>query len=168
MVKWTFEDDCLAPRGQIKIEYRGKDPFGMFLKAKPIIQRIFEIETKDFWERDFRWDMTSDPRSFYIRTYANKGVDFRSSILGEIIYQGLQPADPDKDGSMIILISAKLKTEFNFLTPIQKLPFYRGLIRLYNFVFYNRVRRNYLYVCNQLIEKLSDEFRRNLNVLNAK
>jgi hypothetical protein len=47
MVKWSFEDDCLVPRGQIKIEYRGKDPFSMFLKAKPIIQRIFEVETQD-------------------------------------------------------------------------------------------------------------------------
>jgi hypothetical protein len=168
MVKWSFEDDCLVPRGQIKIEYRGKDPFSLFLGAKLIIQRIFEIESKDFWERDFRWDITSDPRTFYIRTYGNKAIDARSKILVEVIYQGLQPSDKSKDGSMLIMISAKLLTEFNFQTKFQNLPFYRGLIKLYNFMFYNKVRRGYLVICNTLVSKLNNEFRSYLNAPQAK
>jgi hypothetical protein len=69
---------------------------------------------------------------------------------------------------MFILISARLKTEFNFVGTFQNLPFYRGLFRLYNFAFYNKVRRNYLVICNRLVEKLNDEFRRLINAPNAK
>ena len=168
MVKWTFEDDCQAPQAKIKIEYRGKNPFSMVQRIKPILQRIFEIETKDYWERDFRWDITSDPRSFYVRVYANKGLDFRSGILGEIIFQGYQPSDPNKDGSLVIFISAKLKTEFSFVGKFQNLAFYRGLIKIYNFMFYNKVRRGYIVYCNDLLVRVNRDVRQALSLPNAK
>jgi len=166
MPKWTFEDDCLAPAGRIKIEYRGKNPFGMVQKSKAILQRIFEVESKDYWERDFRWDITGDPRSFFVRTYVNKGIDARSGILAEVVFQGNQPADPNKDGSLVIYIGAKLKTEFNLVTKFQQLPFYRGLIRFYNFIFYNKIRRGYLVICNEWLARVNREFRANLNLPN--
>jgi len=167
MVKWTFEDDCLTPQGRIKIEYRGKNPYAMVQKSKAILQKVFEIEAKDYWERDFRWDTTSEPRQFFIRTYANKGIDLRSTVLAEVVFQGVQPSDPDKDGALIIFIGAKLKTEFNFTTKIQNLPMYRGLIKIYNFIFYNKVRRQYLVLCNQWLDRVNREFRLALSLPNA-
>jgi hypothetical protein len=167
MVKWTFEDDCLAPQGRIKIEYRGKNPFGIVQKAGGILRRIFEVEAKDFWERDFRWDSSSDPRSFFVRNYLKKGIDFRSSVLAEIVFQGNQPADPEKEGVVVIYIGAQLTTEYNLVTRIQKLPFYRGLLRIYNFAFYNKVRRNYLVLCNDWLARVNREFRLALNLPNA-
>jgi len=167
MVKWTFEDDCLAPQGKIKIEYRGKNPFGIAQKAGGILRRIFEVEAKDFWERDFRWDSSSDPRSFFVRNYVNKGIDFRSSVLAEIIFQGTQPVDSNKEGALIISIGARLKTEYNLVGRIQNLPFYRGLLRIYNFAFYNKVRRKYLVLCNDWLERVNREFRLALNLPNA-
>ena len=167
MVKWTFEDDCLVPQGKIKIEYRGKNPFGMAQKARGIALRIFEVEAKDYWERDFRWDISGDPRSFYLRNYVNKALDFRSSLLTEITFQGAHPTDPEKEGALIINISAKLKTEFNLGSKFQQLPFYRGLLKLYNFAFYNKVRRNYLVLCNGWVERFTREFRSALNIPNA-
>lgn len=168
MIKWTFEDDCLAPQGRIKIEYRGKNPFGLILKTKGILQKIFEVETKDYWERDFRWDTTGDPRSFYVRIYVNKGIDSRSKIFTEVVFQGLQPTDPSKDGTLIIFIGAKLLTEFTFSTPIQKTFLYRGIVKMYNFAFYNRVRKGYIDLCNDWLTRLNREFRNNLNLPNAK
>jgi hypothetical protein len=167
MVKWTFEDDCLVPQGKIKIEYRGKNPFGMVQKTKPILQKIFEIETKDYWERDFRWDLTNDPRTFFVRIYANKGIDARSKVLAEVMFQGTQPTDANKDGALIISIGAKLMTEFNMVGKIQKLPFYKGLLKIYNFAFYNKVRRNYLVICNDWLNRVNREFRLALNLPNA-
>ena len=167
MVKWTFEDDCLAPQGRIKIEYRGKNTFDMVEKAPGILKKIFEVETKDFWENDFRWDYSSDPRSFFVRDYVNKAIDFRSTVLAEIVFQGLQPADKNKEGTLIIYIGAKLKTEFKLVGRIQKLPFYRGLLKLYNFAFYNKVRRNYLVICNDWLARVNKEFRLALNLPNA-
>jgi len=167
MPKWTFEDDCLVPLGKIKIEYRGKNPFGMVQKTKAIMQRIFEIETKDYWEKDFRWDITSDPRTFYIRIYVNKGIDLRSKILAEVIFQGSQPSDPNKEGAMTILIGGKLLTEFELKTKLQQMAFYRGFLKIYNFMFYNKVRRGYLVICNEWLKKVNREFRLNLNLPNA-
>ena len=168
MVKWTFEDDCIAPQGRIKIEYRGKNPFGMVQKAKSIILRVFDIEQSGFWERDFRWDISSDPRSFYIRYYANKSLDMRSKVLGEVVFQGVQPADPNKDGALVIFIGAKLKTEFNLVKNFQKMPFYKGFLKIYNFAFYNKIRRQYIFECAKWVEQLNREFRLALNVPNAK
>jgi hypothetical protein len=168
MPKWTIEDDCLAPFGKIKIEFRGKNPYALCQKTKSILQRIFEIESKDYWEKDFRWDMSSDPRTFYIRIYVNKGVDFRSKIFAEVIFQGSQPSDPNKEGAMVIFIGAKLMTEYNLKTRFQQLPFYRGLLKLYNFMFYNNVRRGYLNICNEWLERVNKDFRLALNLPNPK
>ena len=167
MVKWTFEDDCLVPQGRIKIEYRGKNPFAMVQKSKAILQRIFEVEAKDYWERDFRWDISGDPRSFFVRTYVNKGIDFRSTVMAEIVFQGNQPSDSNKDGSLVIFIGARLKTEFVLTRKYQKMPFYRGLLRIYNFAFYNKVRRKYLVLCNEWLDRVNREFRLALNLPNA-
>lgn len=167
MTKWTFEDDCLVPQGRIKIEYRGKDPFGMTQKVKAMALRIFDVGMVDFWERDFRWDIATDPRAFFIRYYVNKSFDFRSTILTEIVFQGLQPTDPNKDGTLVVFIGAKLKTEYNLKSKIAQMPFYRGLLKIYNLAFYNRVRRQYLVLCNQLVDRFNKEFRANLNLPNT-
>jgi hypothetical protein len=58
-------------------------------------------------------------------------------------------------------------TEFNMVTKIQKLPFYKGLLRIYNFAFYNKVRRNYLVLCNDWLNRVNREFRLALNLPNA-
>jgi len=167
MAKWTFEDDCLVPQGKIKIQYRGKNPFGIVQKAGGILRRIFEIEAKDFWERDFRWDISGEPKSFFVRNYVNKAIDLRSTILMEITFQGIQPSDPNKEGALIINMGATLTTQFELKGKIQLMPFYRGLLRLYNFAFYNKVRRKYLVMCNDWVERAHIEFKNALSLPSA-
>ena len=125
---------------------------------------MFQIESADYWERDFRWDVSSDPREFYVRIYANKGMDARSRALCEVIIQGFQPSDPEKEGSVTILINAKLITTFDRETAFQKTPFYHFLIWVYMKLFYNRVRRGYLRLCERLVNELHRNFRSLLNV----
>jgi hypothetical protein len=159
MAVWRLEDDCLAPAGKIVVEYRGKNPFAVYKALKDILKKVFGVGASALWERDFRWDMSSDPRSFFVRYFVKKGIDMRSFALTEIILEGNQPSDPTKEGNIKISIKAKLITEYERKTAFQNLPIYKGLLWLYNFFFYNNVRRNYLKLCNDWLTKLEDEFR---------
>jgi hypothetical protein len=126
-----------------------------------MLERIFDVGAKDIWERDYRWDSTSDPRSFFIRLYVKKGLDQRSDLFIEIIFQGQQPSDSSKDGKMTVTINGRLTTEYEI-----KMPIYKTIWQLYNYFFYNKVRRGYLKLCNEWIEKLWKEFRSFLNIPN--
>jgi hypothetical protein len=161
MPKWVFEDDCMAPSAKLQITYTGKNPIKLYKELRPLLLKIFEISNKDIWERDYRWDTTEDPRSFYIRVCVNKGLDKRSDLLIEIIFQGKQPSDSSKDGKMTVSINARLKTEYEVNSPV-----YRTIIWAYNYFFYSRRRINYLFLCNKWVDQLWREFRTFLNMPN--
>jgi hypothetical protein len=161
---WRIEDDCLAPEAKITIEYTGTDPFRAYKIAKDTMRKVLEVEAMDFWERDFRWDISSDPRDFFTRLYVDKGIDSRSRALIEVIMQGKIPSDPNKEGRITIQIGGRLRTDYTLETAFQQLPIYRGLIWLYHKIFYNRVRRGYLDMCYDWIQKLNSAFREVLGI----
>jgi hypothetical protein len=158
MVKWVLEDDCLVPGRQIKIEYKGKNPFLAYQAAIGIFTDVFQVDSTDCYERDFKWDTTSDPRGFYARFIVEKKLDAKSRIFFEIIMQGKQPSSPEKEGEVVILMSGKLNTSYDLDTPFQQSAFYRSLLWLYNFFFYFRVRRNYIKFCEEGLFKLRDAY----------
>jgi hypothetical protein len=159
MPSWILEDDCLLPGRYVRIIYNGPNPFSIYQSNFSILQRAIEIDASDYWERDFRWDISSDPRSFYVRIIVEKKMDARSVIYFEIIMQGNQPSDPSKNGSLTINVGAKLKTEYKLDTPFQQSPFYKSLLWLYNFLFYFRIRRDYIRMCNDWVSKIIKAYR---------
>ncbi|MEM7825617.1 MAG: hypothetical protein QW412_02025, partial [Candidatus Aenigmatarchaeota archaeon] len=152
---WRIEDDCLAPEARINIEFSGQDPFKAYRILRETLRRVLEVESKDLWERDFRWDISSDSRGFFVRVYVDKGIDSRSKALIEVIMQGNIPSDPNKEGRIIIKIGGRVRTEYRLETAFQQLPIYRGIIWLYHKIFYNRVRRGYLGMCYRWLQKLN-------------
>lgn len=161
MAKWVLEDDCLTPTAKMQISYKGPNPIKLFKSMRPMLEKIFGIGGKDIWERDFRWDTSEDPRGFFIRVCIDKSFDKRSSLFAEIIFQGSQPSDPSKDGKMTVSISGKLKTEYEITSPI-----YRVFWGSYNRLFYWKVRKGYLDLCNVWLDKTWREFRALLNMPN--
>ncbi len=159
MAVWIFEDDCLSPERTIVIEYSGTDPFKACRALKEMLGRIFEVETIDLWERDFRWDTSSDPRGFYVRMYVNKGIDARTRMIIEVIMEGAQPSDPAKKGRLKISISGRLRTEYTMKSFFQTLPIYKFFVWLYHKLFYENVKRSYIHLCNRLIDQLNYELR---------
>lgn len=164
MATLRFEDDCLVPDRKIKLEFKGKNPFSVCKAARDIFKKVFGVGGSKIFERDFRWDMSSDPRYFFVRYIVKKGIDMRSHTINEIIFEGLQPSDPEKEGKVTITITAKLITEFERKTAFQKLPLYKGIIWLYNFMFYDKARRDYLKMCVDWVNKLENEFRKFLSM----
>ncbi len=159
MPSWILEDDCLAPGKYVRIVYTGPNPFSAYQNTLGMLRKVMEIDPPDYQEKDFRWDLTNDPRDFYIRAIVEKKMDSRSAIYFEIIMQGKQPSDPSKNGTLTILIGARLKTEYKLDTPFQQSPLYKSLLWIYNFFFYFRVRRRYIKMCNDWFSSLVKAYR---------
>lgn len=176
MAQWRLEDDCFAPRRQLRVEYVGPNPFRVVSGMKGMLRKIMEVETKDVWERDFRWDVTDDPRMFYTRYNVDKSRDANTSIFIEVTMQGLQPVDPNKDGRLIILIGGKVRTRFDLDSPLKRLPLYSGSTKLggfaevggwlwlYHRLFYNDFRRQQIEWCQEKLEIIWREMRAILKI----
>lgn len=167
MVKWTFEDDCLAPRDKIEIKYKGTDPLKAWRGLSEKLISIFESSSTNLFERDYRWDASSDPRYFFIRTYIRKKWA-ETAIYVEVILEGLQPSDPSKEGEISIKIGGVMRSEFELDTVFKRLPIYKGLLWLYFKIFYGDVRRGYLQFCQRGIDRLSEDMRSTLGIPGAK
>lgn len=171
MATWKIEDDCLAPGNKYRVDYIGPNPFRVANAIKGILRRVMEVETKDVWERDFRWDTTGDPRGFYNRWYVLKPRDAYAKIFIEVTLQGLQPTDPNKDGKLVILIGGRVRTDFMLDTAFKKSPIYSGRTRLggfaeiggllwfWNRIFYNDIRRGHIYWCTSKVDEIWRDLR---------
>jgi len=162
---WRLEDDVFAADARLKIEYLGPDPFKVYAPTNSLLRRIHGLGAEEVWERDFRWDI-SDPnkRYFFVRTYANKSFDQHTRMLVEVILQGEQSIDPNKEGKVNITLNARLTTEFPFQSGLQKLPIYRALLWLYFKIFYNDIRRGYFKMAQQEMWTLEKSFRQILQL----
>lgn len=163
-INWRIEDDCSTLGSKLKVNYVGPNPFRICLRASDILLRFFEVEKKDVWERDFRWDISSDPNKFHVRFFVQKKIDDKSEIFAEIVMEGVQPSDPTKNGNVSILISGKVITNYPLNTAFKRLPVYRGIIWFYHFVFYDSVRKGYLNMCKIFLDDLTKEFKKILGI----
>ena len=154
---WRIENDCLSPTGTLKIDYEGPQPFRIYFSIRDIIKRVFNVKDYDIWEREFRWDV---PRKFFIRIYVLKRLDVRSYMLIEISLQGKDTETPKEKGTLTILITGKLRTDFNLTGDFQQTLLYRSLIKLYHYIFYRNVRREYLDLCNRELLKFYEELKK--------
>jgi len=171
LATWKIEDDCLAPGNKYRVDYIGPNPFRIANAIKGILRRVMEVETKDVWERDFRWDNTGDPRGFFNRWYVLKPRDLYSKVFLEVTLQGLQPSDPNKDGKLVMLIGGRVRTDFNLNSAFKKSPLYSGrtnlgglgeiggLLWFWNRIFYNDIRRQHIRWCNSKVDLVWRELR---------
>ncbi len=147
MAYWILEDDCLAPDRELKIEFKGPNPFRLYGALPGFLRAIFDVRGVDVWEREFRWDNTSDPRGFFFRFIVRKRYDMWTMYWPEIIVQGNQPSDPNKDGDAVIMIRGKIQSKSPENTIFQRSGLYKSFRWIYFKSLYNNIRRNYLEEC---------------------
>ena len=164
MPTWILEDDCLAPDRELRVEYKGPNPFKIYGAIGGLLRAIFDVRGKDVWEREFRWDNTSEPREFFFRFIVRKTYDMWTRVYPEIIVQGKQPSDPNKEGEVLIKISGKLQTRSPQNTVFQRNTLYQSLRWLYFRTLYNDVRRNLLEECRIKINDLARALQNSLGV----
>src|SRR3990170_3237887 len=117
---YLIEDDALAPKGFKLIEYNGPNPFAIYGKMRDILLTIFRAGGKDFYEDDFRWDITSDPIGFFVKLRVFRKFDKWTQYHIFVRLQGRQPKDPSKSGSLQVEITGKLITSYPTDTIFQK------------------------------------------------
>jgi len=167
MASIKLEDDCLAPNMQVVIRFEGPNPYAIYPKIKSLMKDIWEVESIAYWEREFRWDASSDPREFVIRCYIDKGLDRFTRVLIEVFIQGWQPADPTKTGKVEIRIGGVLRTTFGGNTVLDdaKNPLFKMFFWAYNKYFYSNQRRYYIREwCYNRIQILKGEIQKILNI----
>ncbi|MEM5793001.1 MAG: hypothetical protein QXY45_01405 [Candidatus Aenigmatarchaeota archaeon] len=146
MAQLIMEDDCLVPQGQLIINYKGPNPFRAVQKTAEFLRKIWEVEAKDYWERQFRYNPDEDPRGFYLNAYVKKGLDRFTNVIIEVVMQGEQPSDPTKEGRVEIRIGGVLKTKFGGSAIIDDIrnPLVRSFYWFYDKYFHKKQRVNYL------------------------
>lgn len=160
-----FEDDCMEPTTKLKIEYKGQNTFEAYKKVLELLKVKLSISDDEIFERDFRWDATSDEKfGFFIRLYILKKHDKRTFTFVELIFNGDQPRVPEKPGNLSVSILVKLVTEYYLDAPIEKTVFYKGLLKFYHNNFYSNVRKNFFEDCKKLGESIINEIKSALKI----
>jgi len=158
MADFVVIDDILAPKGKIVVEYRGPNPFAFYPKISGLMQSIFQARGVHYFEDEFRWDVSSDPRQFLLRMHLAKGFDRFSEGRVDLKIIGEQPSDPKKTGAIFVEIGSTIVTRYPASTPLQKLVVLPFLI-IYHWVYYNKIRRQYILRYKSGVERLEAEIR---------
>jgi len=163
MGELVMEDD-LTPEAKLNIYYTGTNPFKAFLSTKSLMTNILQIPGTSYWERDFRWDISSEPRKFFARIYAKRSLDSRSHLLIEVTLKGAQPSVEGKQGELYLQLRGKLVTTYKLSSSFQNTAFYKSLLMLYNWIFYWRIRRQYLEMGKSFLLQMYDAYRKILGI----
>lgn len=161
----VIRDEIPAPREFIQIEYRGPNPLKVYHALNQLLRTLWEIKGTQMFEPDFRWDITTDPRPFFIQVFAERKMpqDKYTDWRVDIKMQGSQPTDPTKDGVLRIEIHGWIETKFPTDNPFNKILF-PIFFWPYHVAFYAKQRRRYLEWHRRRIDKLVDEIRTMLNI----
>ena len=160
----VYEDDVLAPKDKIAIEYYGPNPFAVYPGLKGLIQVIFHARGQHIFETQFRWDITADPRPFFISMHLNLSLDRFTRLIVPMKIFGTQPSDPTKNGKLLVEIQGRITTTYPISTIWQRI-FVEPFVWVYHHSIYNDVRRRYIQIGKEGIEKLGMEIRSTLNIM---
>jgi hypothetical protein len=158
---WRLVDNVLAPREEIVLNYSGPNPFSVYYVLRRCFDVIVKVQSKDVFEDLFKWDITSDPRSFFVKFRVRKGYDNFTKGFIFIELDGEQPSDPSKNGKVSIRIRSTLETEWK-IDGFKRILF--PIVYLYHLSFYNARRRRYLDELKSFIYRIEEEIRNNFNI----
>ena len=154
ITKIVEETDCFSPRPRISLTYSGPNIRAIVRKAPEIIRNAMRI-TGLLTYIDEYYCSIFDPNEivFHIHWYGERSLDMRNKMYGWLrLKQGL--IRPDGSGSVVIEFFAKVVTEWDRRTILQRNPIYSLLISIYNYVYYNEIRRGFVSQCREFEENM--------------
>lgn len=158
MPELELVDDILAPNDTIKVRYEGKEPFKPVTAALAVLKDVLRITTKDTLSTDIRWDVSSEPRSFYGRWEGRRKEDRWSRSVVRIIIQGEQHSK-ERKGWVRIELKGVLETKFVYSNFIQRTFWF-----IYNRLFYYAQRRRYVDMAKTDMYEIRERFTRMLGI----
>ncbi|MBU3904601.1 MAG: hypothetical protein KJ906_00425 [Nanoarchaeota archaeon] len=151
--------NILAPAGSKTVQYVGPRPGRIFKLIPDMIKTTMGISSGSFWEDEIRWDASSNPVSFYGLWRGKKGLDALTKLWFEVEVRGTQDSKT-KDGDISLKLKGKIETKVGYKTIIDK-----GLILVYQRMFYKNQRLNYIEEANRKIQILEDMIREEFNLM---
>ena len=138
-------DDCLAPFGKIKLFYKGKNPLATLESVDELFKPYFRISTSRYNLELFNWDISGKIYEFYEKWWMKKELSGYTTMELRYNFQGIEDSETH-EGSANIEITSHLYNEFpeNWIA--------KGFWWLYQYFFYDKVRRQYLLKCRELTE----------------
>ena len=161
-------DYVLAPEDKVKIEYTGTNPFRIYGMLPKMLQNIFHGRGKNVFERQFKWDITSDPREFFFYLmYGDHKLDRFTTFEIKLKAFGMQPSDPnDPNGKLYIEIKGEITTNYKFKSKWEQIigmPF----VWMYHKLIYQDTRRRHIQILREQIYKLTDAIRSEFGIVEA-
>jgi hypothetical protein len=152
------EDDILQPLDQLKINFKGRNPFSVCNVFKDYLRDIMKVSTKDVVETDLRWDITGDPATFYGMWAGRRKEDRWSRTLIRILAQGSQ-SRKDFTGDIKIIIKGTVKTSYEYSNFLQKSFWW-----FFNLMFYYGQRRRYLELARDNTYEIKEKILKELQI----
>jgi len=154
----TIVDDCLTPDRYIYLTYSGPDPWGVVKKITDSIRGFFHVSASGYNQVRLNWDDTSDPITFYAKWWVRRKMSRQTIILIDLWVQGSK-SKVDNTGQFTLRINA------NVLTTVSGPGFLLNPFWLvYSYLFYNRIRRRFLYTCKSLVLNFRNEIKEHYNM----
>lgn len=157
--KILIRDDLLAPASKYVLKFKGYHPFAAVDMLPDLVKGILHISSKDFWERECRWDITEDPREFFIILTSRRQEDRWSSFNLKFTIRGHQ-SDKDLMGDIELEVEGTLDTTYVYSNFIQRMLWW-----LYDYTFYYRQRRMYIDRGKDFCQMIKDAVQRRWGIL---
>lgn len=161
------EEECLAPERELRLEWKGVQPLRICEVVRRALLEVLEIAPHWVWEREFSWDTTADPRTFFSRLYGRKAFDAVTYLLVEVVLDGKQPANLALPGSLVVCMSGKLVSDYRLDEWWKKPPFlslFKACVKLKHAWFYDRVRGCFMQQSLELLRRIWECVRAELKV----
>lgn len=154
----SVQDDILSPADSMRVNFKGKHPFAVCEKFIDYLRDVMKISRKDIVETDLRWDITSDPRTFYGWWAGTRKEDNWTRTNIRIIAQGSQ-SSKDFRGDIRITIKGTITTGYQYSNFIQ-----RSFWWFFNYMFYYNNRRRYFELAKDNINEIREAILRQFEI----
>ncbi len=160
--------DCFSPRPRITIEYTGPNIRTIVRKTPEIIRDGMRITGLKVYIDDY-FCTVIDPNEiyFHIHWHGERPFDHRTTMMGWVrLKHGI--LRPDGSGTMKIEFYAKVVTEWQKATILQRNPLYTLLLKIYNYVYYDEIRRKFIRQCQEYEQQMVDMMKKLLKLAETK
>ena len=154
MGKIDVTDECLVPEKYTYVRYTGKNPWEVSEKITELIRPFFHVSASGTNNTRLNWDITGDVRTFYSLWWAERKLSRFSRMKVDFKLQGEQHKDT-KMGKFSLQLSGTINTKFGGFGPLLKPLWYT-----YSYLFYNRVRRDWIKKCQATIYNFKNEIKK--------
>ncbi len=150
-------DECFVPGRTQKIFYKGPNPASIATKITSSFQPFFRVSSAGWGEPDFRWDTSGEPATFFIKWWLKKAFSNSSTMWLYIYVQGDENTQT-KQGKFTLELFPTLTTSVSGNRVL------RGLFTVYNYLFYDKQRQEYIKECRDIVTAYKEHIKTEFNL----